>query len=119
MKQVFVRFVLPLLGLLVFNTAGVMGHASMSAAHGSHGTTQSSQSLSCASLCMNLPVNRGFDDEQQFRDDDEDNFSHSTYADLLEPVSDSAVHEGRAHLVSKFDPPPGPPGYILNGVFRV
>ena len=114
-----IKFLLPILGILVFNTVGMTGHASMSSAHGSHGATQSSQSLSCASLCMNLPANRGFDDEQRFKDNDEDEINIPTYVALLEPVSDSVVHKGRAYLASKFDPPPGPPGYILNGVFRV
>lgn len=119
MKQVLIRFVLPVLGILVFNTVGMTGHASMSSSHGSHGAAQASQSLSCASLCMNLPAGRESEKEQLVDDKDEDELKTPFYLSLLEPISDSVVHEGRTYLATKFDPPPEPPGYILHGVFRV
>jgi hypothetical protein len=116
MKKMLLNVILPLIGVLIFNTLGMTAHASMNS---SHGSSNNNQTLSCASLCLNLPANRGAEDKDIHENDDEDEYVEPSFFALLEPISEIVVHENEAYLATKFDPPPGPPGYILHAVFRV
>ena len=113
------KIVLPVIGMLVFNTIGLTAHASMQSSHaGMEGMGHSSRMLSCANLCFSVPTSKNEDVDFFEENEEKDKYLEPDYASLVTPVSYLAKHKDEALLATKFDPPPGQPGYIRLSVFR-
>lgn len=113
------KIMLPVIGMLIFNTIGLTAHASMQSSHGTmRGMTHSSSTLSCANLCFSVPTGKDEDIEFFVEDNNKDKYQEPDYASMVTPVSYLAKHKRQALLAAKFDPPPGRPSYIRLSVLR-
>lgn len=115
----FGNIVLSVISLLVFSTLGISAHSTMVSSHTQHNSSHASQPLYCASLCISLPNGRLSEDELYAEDKGDDKYEEPDFRKLLVVVSDVNAHSSETSLAVKFEPPPGPPGYILHAVFRV
>ena len=111
---------LPLLVCAVaFNVVGLPAHASMSSSHATHHNSDVTSNVTCVSACMAMPSSREKTDESILHDEDDEPSARPDLTLLVLNASDEAVHLAEANIAAALHPPPEPPNYIKNAVFRV